>query len=330
MFTQPEGPYAGGTGTAERGSPLKVEHPRAVGDDPRQARRRAARERANEVRERERLQAVEEAARPIFVVPPNPHRGLEPPAKPTTLEEVHHIAMGFVQQLGFPHLALGFWSGAGRTKRTARVLTNAPREFELIRDDVLARLTRHIGPVVFPDHLRAADPLDEEPSNTRRYLSCEPGFAVAVPGPAGDHMVLFLFGATVPRGETFAQIAGNAWAFLASFYPEVRRVLAPPEPTVTLSKREREVLQYLVEGMNLKRLEGVLGVHHRTLQNTIVRAKRKLGATSRDNLMARAVAQGVVTLMTPSSSILAFEDPSETNLDSAAASLAFDDAPAAP
>lgn len=84
---------------------------------------------------------------------------------------------------------------------------------------------------------------------------------------------------------------------LAVYYADVRLVefaRATEAATVRLSPRERECLLWLAKGLRNDRIAERMRISRPTVEFHLMRARRKLGATTRDQALARAVAFGLV------------------------------------
>jgi len=61
-----------------------------------------------------------------------------------------------------------------------------------------------------------------------------------------------------------------------------------------LSERERECLVFLSRGFKVKELAGVMGTSPRTAEKQIASARRKLGASTREQAVATALMKGLL------------------------------------
>ena len=91
------------------------------------------------------------------------------------------------------------------------------------------------------------------------------------------------------RGETLLppSVAARVVAHLD-------RAAASPPVDATLSERELEVLRLVAEGQRNKEIADMLGITERTVKAHLASAFNKLGATSRAEVIARAMAAGLL------------------------------------
>ena len=71
------------------------------------------------------------------------------------------------------------------------------------------------------------------------------------------------------------------------------RPASSPRAVVHLSRREREVLSMLAEGQSLQQIGYLLHIKPRTVTGHVTNLKDRLGAGSREQLVARAIALGL-------------------------------------
>lgn len=74
-----------------------------------------------------------------------------------------------------------------------------------------------------------------------------------------------------------------------TFWPD-----APPPPAVRLGRRERELLEYLQAGLTYEEAAGAMGLRLGTVQGYIKRIYRKLGATTKIEVLRSAARQGLL------------------------------------
>lgn len=80
------------------------------------------------------------------------------------------------------------------------------------------------------------------------------------------------------------------------FAADVLKVMKRSSPVVTLSTRQREILDYLVEGYSNKEIAKLLSISVRTIESHRLVLKQKLGAERVVDLLRRAVRLGFTQL----------------------------------
>lgn len=127
----------------------------------------------------------------------------------------------------------------------------------------------------------------------------------------GDGLVVPLRGAsgagwggfslvTPERGARFAAwraAKGRQAVLMAQVTAHRLLVLAeaePPEPRIRLSPRERECLLWLIAGLRSDRIAEKLGLARVTVDLHLGRARRRLGAKTREQAVARALMLGLL------------------------------------
>ena len=94
------------------------------------------------------------------------------------------------------------------------------------------------------------------------------------------------------------QKAQGRWATLAAHVVDQRILTLAALPAVRprLSPRERECLTWLAAGMRHDRIADRLGITRPTVELHLANARRKLGARTREQTLAKAVALGLLDL----------------------------------
>ncbi|HWI60780.1 MAG TPA: response regulator transcription factor [Symbiobacteriaceae bacterium] len=97
------------------------------------------------------------------------------------------------------------------------------------------------------------------------------------------------------RGETLLppDVAAKVFAHLGAGPAGGHGHAAAPEEQ-TISEREREVLQFVAEGLRNKEIADEMGITERTVKAHLASIFNKLGATSRAEAIARAMAAGIL------------------------------------
>lgn len=101
------------------------------------------------------------------------------------------------------------------------------------------------------------------------------------------------------KDAPIAQVVSAIEALAAGgsfFSPDVMRLMKSGSPAVVLSERQRQILDYLVEGYSNKEIARLLNVSVRTVESHRLVIKRKLGAERPVDLLRRAVRLGFTQL----------------------------------
>ena len=104
-------------------------------------------------------------------------------------------------------------------------------------------------------------------------------------------------GSFPPTGSELEKLYAECWLFLRQLYPTLERLLKPKVKIAKLTDRERQVLTLLAQGKILKQIADIVGVNERMLNYTLQAAKKKLRASSRDQLVAIALISGQISWM---------------------------------
>jgi DNA-binding NarL/FixJ family response regulator len=101
------------------------------------------------------------------------------------------------------------------------------------------------------------------------------------------------------KDAPIAQVVSAIEALAAGgsfFSPEVTRLMKGASPAISLSERQRQILDYLVAGYSNKEIARLLDVSVRTVESHRLVIKRKFGAERAVDLLRRAVRLGFVHL----------------------------------
>ena len=139
---------------------------------------------------------------------------------------------------------------------------------------------------------------------TRLLLAKHPGLAVLIlTMHRGEDYVARAINAGargyVLKDAPVAQLISALQALAAggSFFPaDIAKVMKRGAPAPELSTRQREILEYLLEGYSNKEIAKLLGISVRTIESHRLVVKQKLGAERMVDLVRRAVSLGITQL----------------------------------
>ena len=161
-------------------------------------------------------------------------------------------------------------------------------------------VVRHCGRVVEPFFWYDTPPLDAKDAERFRRAKQEgvpEALVVPVPGPKGAVGVGWFASATNSRAELFKYLFVIETICIAGFY-RLKDLVAPPEEPAEgrLSKREREVLRLVAEGMSSEEIGDMLHISDRTVDWHISKAMDKLHAKNRVQAVVLAIQKGAITV----------------------------------
>lgn len=143
------------------------------------------------------------------------------------------------------------------------------------------------------------DSFDRNDVEIRRYLEdaafhgLVDGFTVPLHCANGEAAHLTLAGAALTSDieERWAMFA-STYRFQSTAFAYLRPLLLrlPGPPSMTLTEKQRQILYLLMQGMGVKSIARTLGLHARTVDDGLRRACVRLGVTSREQAIVRALA----------------------------------------
>ncbi len=145
----------------------------------------------------------------------------------------------------------------------------------------------------------AWDAIDRENVEVRRYLEdaafhgLVDGITVPLHCANGEAAHLTLAGThlTTDIEERWAMYSATyrfQWTAFSSLRPLLLRLPGPP--SMMLTDKQRQILFLLMQGMGVKSIARTLGLHARTIDDGLRRACLRLGVTSREQAIVRALA----------------------------------------
>ena len=223
------------------------------------------------------------------------------------IPEVAKAARRFAHQLGFEHCIFGFRTPISLTRPCQFILSGYPRAWRehydknsyLAIDPVIARALTTILPFDWEEldksDARVAQLFREAAEHGLRY-----GFSVPVHGGHGEGGVLSLARAQQPLPKGLAErqrLFQQAQWFSAVLQTKLRGLVlqeTAPELTRRLTKREHDCLRLAADGQSAQDIARVLRITERTVVFHLNHAEEKLGATRRQQAVARGVALGQI------------------------------------
>lgn len=223
------------------------------------------------------------------------------------IPEVAAACRRAAQTLGFEHFIFGFRTPISLTHPCQFILSGYPRAWRehydknsyLAIDPVIRRALGTILPFDW-EELDRSDPRVAQLFREAAEHGLRYGFSVPVHGGHGEGGVLSLVRAQPPLPEALSErqrLFQQAQWFSAVLQTKLRRLVfeeTTPEATGRLTRRERDCLRLAAEGQSANDIARVLRITERTVVFHLNHAEEKLGATRRQNAVARGVALGQI------------------------------------
>ena len=234
----------------------------------------------------------------------------------TTTDMTWSAGLAFIAKLGFQHLACCYGSLRAAGPRETPSLNKRP----IIRGSFSAK----IGNPWSKDELHRHDPLIDRvlaspvpfcwgteffdalklDADVRAFYDLLSGdgarsmFIVPLRCNRKLGVGIAMVGADLPRAVFEAKIAEHGTALtLAAVYTDMRLVELWNDRRNAehqLATRETECLQYLTTGLKNEQIAGRMGITVHTVQLHLSSAKKKLGASTREQAMAKALMFGII------------------------------------
>lgn len=182
------------------------------------------------------------------------------------------------------------------------VLTNYPHEWLRIYDEfgyirldpVAAKILTSIRPFAWDELPVVGSRLTTFWNRAARF-GLRYGYTVPIHGPRGQHAALALSGIDRPlpiefRKERFER----AWSFMIELVEEVFGTYLHQDASIVkpLLPKQREALSLIARGYSIREISEALHLHARTVEYHLREALKRLGATTREQAIVRALLNG--------------------------------------
>lgn len=223
------------------------------------------------------------------------------------IREVAAACRRFAQGLGFEHFIFGFRTPISLTHPCQFILSGYPRAWRehydknsyLAIDPVITRALTTILPFGW-EELDKSDPRVAQLFREAAEHGLRHGFSVPVHGGHGEGGVLSLARAQPALPEVLAErqhLFQQAQWFSAVLQTKLRGLVlqeTAPELSRRLTKREHDCLRLAADGQSAQDIARALSITERTVVFHLNHAEEKLGATRRQQAVARGVALGQI------------------------------------
>ncbi|MCC2657831.1 MAG: Transcriptional activator protein vanR [Panacagrimonas sp.] len=182
------------------------------------------------------------------------------------------------------------------------VLTNYPHDwlrmydhFGYIRlDPVAAKILTSIKPFAWDELPVVGNRLKTFWNRAARF-GLRHGYTIPIHGPRGQHAAFVLSGTDVPLAqECRQQRFERAWSFTNALVDEVFGTYLQQDASIVkpLIPKQRQALSLIARGYSIREIGKALGLHSRTVEYHLRGALERLGATTREQGIVRALLNG--------------------------------------
>lgn len=210
------------------------------------------------------------------------------------------------QALGFEHFIFGFRTPISLTRPCQFILSGYPRAWRehydtnsyLAIDPVITRSLSSVLPFDW-EELDRSDPRVAQLFQEAAQHGLRHGFSVPVHGGHGEGGVLSLARPEPPLPQSLGErqrLFQQAQWFAAVLQTKLRAFVfeEAEAPLRSLTRRERDCLRLAAEGHSATAIARMLHIAERTVVFHLNHAEEKLGATRRQQAVARGVALGQI------------------------------------
>jgi DNA-binding CsgD family transcriptional regulator len=218
-------------------------------------------------------------------------RLLREPTPQSMLDHLHRV----LREVHVEHFALLKFSHPGDDVEDWLVGLRAPPKWieayqyrdDPSRDPVIAHSRTTIEPFFW------SDVLTEERKRRARAMHIPDAIVIPVPGAYGNVGVMWMGGRC---REQLAQykIIIQAIALACYYHLKRHRDPEPDPPTSMLTRREREVLDLVSDGLTAAEIGDFLNLSPRTVEWHVDKAMKKLGAKNRIQAVVLAIRDGLI------------------------------------
>lgn len=235
----------------------------------------------------------------------------------TTLADVHGQCRAFIAASGFSIFL--FYLKLGRANPVEVLLTSLSsddatwlqKEGSACLLDVES-LTAHIGPWAF-DNIdpTTADEAYQKLLQLGQHVGVENALVIPVHTPPHAQGYFVVAGGSIPPPSAERDaLYGQAWVFASRLASDTKALLVAvrgDEIKPTLTDQQRTVLELLAQGMSVKAIAKSIGRHPRSIEEALKQINLRLGVTSREQALLRAVALGYLSIISAPTQTLFFD-----------------------
>jgi len=225
-----------------------------------------------------------------------------------TVEELHVRTSAITKQLGFEHFLYGVRVNVSLTRPYHFIFSGYPKEWwehysasdYMNVDPAVRHCATRVIPVVWDKNLFSGRQAARIRGEAKEF-GLVTGASYPVHGKQGEVAMLSLTTSRKSREADRDVLAamGKAQLFCCYLHEAVQRIVlsAGPLPLrkVNLTEREKECLLWASEGKTGGEVADILNISERTVIFHLQNASRKLGVSTRQHAVSRALSMGLIT-----------------------------------
>lgn len=227
-----------------------------------------------------------------------------------SIEELHGVCSSFCEGYGFSHFLYGARIPTSFVKPKICIVNSFPdawwghykEQGYMGVDPVLAECSKSSLPLNWKS-LHALEKKNAQAArfmNEARTFGLESGISFPLHSAQGEFALLTLSSAenSQQSEKRIAESLPFAHTFAAYVHEAARRLVdveVHPLPSIRLSAREKECLLWAAEGKTAWEISQILKIAERTVIFHLQNAAAKLGVSSRQQTIAKAVAFGLIS-----------------------------------
>ena len=228
-----------------------------------------------------------------------------------TIDDLHFTTSKIIRQMGYEHFIYGVRVITSLAHPYQFIFSGYPKEwrsryieagYEEIDPTVHHCIkNKSVIPIIWNDHLfktqRLAQLMDEA-----KQFGLANGVSLAVHGGRGESAMLSMSTSysSAKAKQIIIKNLGKAQLLACYLHEAVQRIVltkeAFPLAQVELTNREKECLLWAAEGKTSWEIAHIIGTSERTVIFHLQNVSRKMGVSSRQHAIARAISMGLVTI----------------------------------
>ena len=225
----------------------------------------------------------------------------------STVEELYAKTTIITKQMGFEHFLYGVQVNTSLTRPYQFILSGYPKEWRMRYDEAgyakidpsIHHCARTVIPIIWDSQIFCGRPAVRLRGEAKEF-GLATGASFAVHGGRGESAMLSLATSRNSRqtkGDIVA-IMGKAQLLTCYLHEAIQRIVLSKGPfplkKINLTEREKECLLWASEGKTGGEIADILKVSERTVTFHLQNAGHKMGVSSRQHAISRALSMGLI------------------------------------